>query len=115
MQVLKNGEIYPKMNDSELWKEIFPQIKKDDWETVEQHLNKEQDNFVIKLRQDYSLLLEEDIHIIILLRLGVSHEKIARLFHVLLASLRTRRYRIKKKIGIVNDYHLTEFIRILYE
>lgn len=28
MQVLKNGEIYPKMNDSELWKEIFPQIKK---------------------------------------------------------------------------------------
>ncbi len=115
MQVLKNGEIYPKMNDSELWKEIFPQIKKDDWETVEQHLNKEQDNFIIKLRQDYSLLLEEDIHIIILLRLGVPHEKIAHLFHILLASLRTRRYRIKKKMGIVNDYHLTEFVRILYE
>lgn len=53
MQVLKNGEICPKMNDSELWKDIFPQIKEDDWETVEQHLNKKQDNFVVKLRQDY--------------------------------------------------------------
>lgn len=47
MQVLKNGEICPKMNDSELWKDIFPQIKEDDWETVEQYLNKEQDNFVV--------------------------------------------------------------------
>ena len=52
MQVLKNGEICPKMNDSELWKDIFPQIKEDDWETVEQHLNKKQDNFVVKLRQE---------------------------------------------------------------
>ena len=71
MQVLKNGEICPKMNDSELWKDIFPQIKEDDWETVEQHLNKKQDNFVVKLRQDYPLLSEEDIHIIVLLRLEV--------------------------------------------
>lgn len=115
MQVPKNGEIYPKMNDSEQWKDIFPQIKKDDWETVEQHLNKEQDNFVVKLRRDYSLLLEEDIHIIILLRLGASHEEIAHLFHILLASFRTRRYRIKKKMGIKDEYHLTEFIRRLYE
>lgn len=82
MQVLKNGEICPKMNDSELWKDIFPQIKEDDWETVEQYLNKEQDNFVVKLRQDYPLLSEEDIHIIVLLRLEVSHEKIARQFQL---------------------------------
>ena len=54
MQVLKNGEICPKMYDSELWKDIFPQIKEDDWEIVEQYLNKEQDNFVVKLRQDCS-------------------------------------------------------------
>lgn len=47
MQVLKNGEICPKMYDSELWKDIFPQIKEDDWEIVEQYLNKEQDNFEI--------------------------------------------------------------------
>ena len=101
MQVLKNGEICPKMNDSELWKDIFPQIKEDDWETVE-------------LRQDYPLLSEEDIHIIVLLRLEVSHEKIARQFHVLLASFRTRRYRIKKKMRVEDEYHLTEFIRRLY-
>lgn len=114
MRVPKNGGICRKMNDAEQWKDIFPQIKKEDWETVEQCLNKEQDNFVVKLRRDYLLLLEEDIHIIILLRLGVSHEKIARLFHILLASFRTRRYRIKKKMGIENEYHLTEFIQKLY-
>lgn len=114
MLVPKNGEIYLKMNDSELWMDIFPQIKKEDWETVEQYINKEQDNFVVKLRQDYPLLLEEDIHIIVLLRLGVSHEKIARLFHILLASFRTRRYRIKKKMGIKDEYHFTEFIRQIY-
>ena len=114
MQVLKNGEICPKMNDPELWKDIFPQIKEDDWETVEQHLNKKQDNFVVKLRQDYPLLSEEDIHIIVLLRLEVSHEKIARQFHVLLASFRTRMYRIKKKMRVEDEYHLTEFIRRLY-
>lgn len=114
MLVPKNGEIYLKMNDSELWMDIFSQIKKEDWETVEQYINKEQDNFVVKLWQDYPLLLKEDIHIIVLLRLGVSHEKIARLFHILLASFRTRRYRIKKKMGIEDKYHLTEFIRRLY-
>ena len=94
------------MNDSELWKDIFPQIKEDDWETVEQYL--------VKLRQDYPLLSEEDIHIIVLLRLEVSHEKIARQFHILLASFRTRRYRIKKKMRIEDEYHLTKFIRRLY-
>lgn len=114
MQLPKNGEIYPKMNDSKLWEDIFPQIKKDDWETIEQYLNKEQDNFVVKLRRDYPSLLEEDIDIIILLRLGVSHEKIAHLFHVLLASFRTRRYRIKKKMGIEDEFHFTEFIQKLY-
>ena len=110
----KNGEIYLKMNDSKQWMDIFPQIEKGDWETVEQYLNKEQDNFVVKLRQDYPLLLEEDIYIIILLRLGVSHEKIACLFHILLASFRTRRYRINKKMGIKDEDHFTEFIRRLY-
>ena len=41
-------------------------------------------------------------------------EKIARQFHILLASFRTRRYRIKKKMRIEDEYHLTKFIRRLY-
>ena len=97
------------------WLDTLSQIEKEDWDTVEQYLNEEQDNFVVKLRRDYPLLLEEDIHIILLLRLRVSHRKIARLFHILLASFRTRRYRVKKKMGIQGEYHFTEFIEKLYE
>lgn len=85
------------MNQFLKWLDTLSQIEKEDWDTVEQYLNEEQDNFVVKLRRDYPLLLEEDIHIILLLRLRVSHRKIARLFHILLASFRTRRYRVKKK------------------
>ena len=103
------------MNQFLKWLDTFSQIEKEDWDTVEQYLNEEQDNFVVKLRRDYPLLLEEDIHIILLLRLRVSHRKIARLFHILLASFRTRRYRVKKKMEIQGEYHFTEFIEKLYE
>ena len=92
------------MNQFLKWLDTLSQIEKEDWDTVEQYLNEEQDNFVVKLRRDYPLLLEEDIHIILLLRLRVSHRKIARLFHILLASFRTRRYRVKKKMGIQGEY-----------
>lgn len=97
------------------WLNTFPQIEKKDWKKMELFLNKEQNDFLVKLRADYPILLEEDIHIIILLRLGVSHENIACIFHILLASFRTRRYRIKKKMGIKDEYHFTEFILKLYE
>lgn len=97
------------------WLNTHAQIEKKDWEKLEQFVNREQNNFIVKLRHDYPMLLEEDIHIIILLRLKVSHEEIARMFHTLLASFRTRRYRIKKKMGINDECHFTEFILKLYK
>lgn len=103
------------MNQLLEWLNTFPQLEKKDWEKMEQLVDQEQDGFIVKLRYDYPMLVEEDIHIIILLRLGMSHENIACLFNTLLASFRTRRYRIKKKMGIKDEYHFTEFIRKLYE
>lgn len=89
------------------------QLSEHEWGVLEQRTNQYHNNFAIKLRLDYPTLSEDDIHIILLLRIGMSHPQIARLTHVLMSSFRMRRSRLKKKMNIKCN-SISDFIKNLY-
>ncbi|MDD3038306.1 hypothetical protein [Bacteroides sp.] len=89
-------------------------LTKGNWNHLEIYINQSQDYFAAKLRQNYSSLTEDDIHIILLMRMGLDHKEISIFCNILLSSLRTRRSRLKKKMR-VNCDSISEFIRELYK
>lgn len=84
-----------------------------EWKELECSVNQLQDNFVYNLREFFSVLSKDDIHIILLMRINIKNIEIARLLHILPKSFRMRRCRLKKKMKIDCD-SLPEFIRNLF-
>ncbi|RJU39571.1 hypothetical protein DXA24_18600, partial [Bacteroides sp. CF01-10NS] len=58
------------------------------WNKLEFWINLHQDGFIYKLRHYYPVLSEDDIHIILLLRIDFSNAQISELFHILGSSFR---------------------------
>ncbi len=83
-----------------------------DWNKLEFWVNLHQDGFIYKLRYYYPILSEDDIHIILLLRIGYSNAQISKLLHILGSSFRIRRSRLKKKMNVSCE-SITDFIKSL--
>lgn len=86
----------------------------EDWKKLERIVDDTQHHFTHRLRSSYSLLSEDDIHIILLIRLGMDNNKIAALCHILPSSLATRRYRMIKKMGVKVTGNISDFIKDLF-
>lgn len=89
------------------------QLYEEDWLELEQEINQVYHSFTTQIMQDFPLLTKDDLHIIILLRIGVSHEDIARLYNIQLSSFRKRRARLKQKMNIECE-SISQFIQKIY-
>lgn len=67
------------------------------WDRIEDFINNTQNMFVDRITYSYPNLTQEDIHIILLIRLHFTNKEIASLYNIQLSSLNTKRYRLKKK------------------
>ncbi len=88
-------------------------LNETDWEELENLVNLLQNNFTCEVRQNFPMLSRDDIHILLLIRVGMKNVEIARLLHILPRSFRVRRCRLKKKMGIDCE-SLPEFIKRLF-
>ena len=80
-----------------------------DWQYLELRFDNMYNGFIRKLRDCYPLS-NEDIHLIILMCLGVGNKQIASYYHIQLASLATHRYRIAKKMRLKEVKSINEAI-----
>lgn len=80
-----------------------------EWKYLESYFDDTYNEFLKKLRRRYPLS-NDDIHLIILICLGVSNRQIAAYFHIRLTSLATHRYRIAKKMGLKEVKSINEAI-----
>lgn len=103
------------IDESEIYKLIHSSTKleREDWNHIELYINQSQNSFVQKLRHDYAMLSEDDIRIILLIRMGLKHKEIASSCNILLSSFRKRRSRLKKKMGVECN-SISTYIRRLY-
>lgn len=112
---LKIENSYDILSEEEIKHIIYTSkaLAANDWRILESIMNRLQNNIFEEIRNKYTLLTEDDIHIILLLRIGFSHKEISRLCDILPASLRKRRYRLKKKMDVECN-SITDFIKNLY-
>lgn len=80
------------------------------WEQFELHFNQIHQDFLRRLREDFSQLTHRDIKLCAYLRLNLSSKEIAPLLNLSIRGIETSRYRIRKKMGLEQDVNLTEFI-----
>ena len=83
-----------------------------DWIKIEEFINNTQNQFVHRLA--YNFLTQEDIHVILLMRLNLTNNEIANFFNIQPLSLNTKRYRLKKKMELDKDLLIGEYINKLF-
>ena len=88
-------------------------LNESDWTELERLVNLLQNDFTCKISQNFPMLSRDDIHIILLMHIGMKNIEIARLLHILPRSFRMRRCRLKRKMGVDCD-SLSEFIKKLF-
>ena len=94
-----NEEEWKTVYDVQIYVTSLSAISDCNWNKLEFWINLHQDGFIYKLRHYYPILSEDDIHIILLLR-------------ILGSSFRIRRSRLKKKMNVSCE-SITDFIKSL--
>ena len=81
-----------------------------DWLLFESHFNSAHQNFIDRLRQQYSDITTGDLRICCLLRMNLSTKEIASLLNVSVRAIELRRYRLRKRLSLDGDTNLIDFL-----
>lgn len=69
------------------------------------------ESFYIRLSQQFNSLTDNDKKLIALLKIGLSSKEIASLISISTKSVEMNRYRLRKKLNLLNDQSLLEFVK----
>lgn len=81
-----------------------------DWNVFEESFNEAHENFFKKLKADYPELVPNDLKLCAYLRMNMSSKEIASLLNITTRGVEIRRYRLRKKLNLVQSKNLTEFL-----
>lgn len=82
----------------------------EDWKLFESYFNSTHQNFMDRLRQQYSDITTGDLRICCLLRMNLSTKEIASLLNVSIRAIELRRYRLRKRLALEGDTNLVDFL-----
>lgn len=81
-----------------------------DWVQFETYFNSAHQNFMDRLRQQYTDITAGDLRICCLLRMNLSTKEIASLLNVSVRAVELRRYRLRKRLSLDTDTNLVDFL-----
>lgn len=82
-----------------------------DWEMFESTFNRLHDDFFKRLMLQFTDLTPGDMRLAAYLKMNLSSKEIAPLLNISVRGVENKRYRLRKKLGLPEDAHLTEFVR----
>jgi AraC family chitin signaling transcriptional activator len=85
-------------------------VNKHEWETFENNLNQIHNEFIINLTKKYPNLTSKDIKLCIYLKMNLSSKEIAPMMNISFRGVELHRYRLRKKLGLVQDENLAKFL-----
>lgn len=85
-------------------------VNKHEWETFETNLNQIHNEFIIKLSKKYPNLTFKDIKLCIYLKMNLSSKEIAPMMNISFRGVELHRYRLRKKLNLVQDENLSKFL-----
>lgn len=83
------------------------------WENFQVHFDQKNNNFFQKLKEVDPKLNESYLLFCSYVKMGKSNKEIADLLNISVAAVEKRKYRLKKKWGLLNDTSFTDYLRSL--
>ena len=121
MSIIKKNEVLNSIK-KELKKSKHPDNKaalefidnnlndKKDWSFFEQAFNNADKDFLEKIKHAHPNLTPNDLRFCAYLRLNLSSKEMAPLLNISVKSVETKRYRLRKKLGLEHDSSLVNYI-----
>lgn len=81
-----------------------------DWSFFEQAFNNADKDFLSEIKKSHSDLTPNDLRFCAYLRLNLSSKEMAPLLNISIKSVETKRYRLRKKLGLEHDSGLVTYI-----
>jgi AraC family chitin signaling transcriptional activator len=85
-------------------------INKHEWETFETNLNQIHNEFIITLSKKFPNLTPKDIKLCIYLKMNLTSKEIAPMMNISFRGVELHRYRLRKKLQLVQDDNLSKFL-----
>lgn len=96
---------------SEIKKAIkINEVNKHEWEIFETNLNQINNEFIIALSKKYPNLTPKDIKLCVYLKMNLSSKEIAPMMNISFRGVELHRYRLRKKLGLLQDENLSKFL-----
>ena len=83
---------------------------KKSWDLLENRLDLMQEEFYRKLRKARPSLSLEEIHLCDLIRINLSTKELSNILNLSVRGVETRRYRLRKKLGLQREDNLVDFL-----
>lgn len=111
IQDILDSEIDFNKLKSEIKKAIkINSVNKNEWEVFENNLNQIHNEFVINLTQKFPNLTSKDVKLCIYLKMNLSSKEIAPLMNITFRGVELQRYRLRKKLNLVQEESLFRFL-----
>lgn len=81
-----------------------------DWEQFAVHFDEVHRNFLAVLKSEFPVLSVTDLKLCAYLRLNLSSKEIAQSLNITVKGVEVSRYRLRKKLNLSKDVHLTDFL-----
>ena len=82
----------------------------DSWQLLEDAFNNVDQEFLSKLKTEFTELSPSELKLCVYLRLNLSTKEIATLLNITPKSVEIKRYRLRKKLNLGGEDHLQDFI-----
>ena len=82
----------------------------DDWEKFAYHFDQVHTDFLRRIKEEYPNLSPKDQKLCAYLRMNLSTKEIAPLMNISIRGVEISRYRLRKKLSLVSDVNLNEFM-----
>ncbi|KFF05754.1 helix-turn-helix and ligand-binding sensor domain-containing protein [Flavobacterium reichenbachii] len=86
------------------------EVNKHEWEIFETNLNQIHNEFIINLTKKFPNLTPKDIKLCVYLKMNLSSKEIAPLMNISFRGVELHRYRLRKKLNLVQDENLSKFL-----
>lgn len=84
--------------------------QKENWKALETGLNLTHDNFLQRFTEKYPKITHKDLKLVAYIRMNLSNKEIASTLNITLRSVESGRYRLRKRLDIIKDTNLNDFI-----
>ncbi len=104
----------PEKEEKEIQKKIEDHLyASNEWEYFKLHFENVHPEFFYKLKKHSSSISENELRLCAYIRIGMENKQIARMLSVLPNSVKTSRYRLRKKLNLSGEVSLEDFLRNL--